>query len=166
MLSQLTPANVGQLQVAWVYHMKPAAAAGATPAPADAPVPPQGRGGRGSASGFSSGETTPLVINGVMYISTPYGRVVALDATSGAEIWTYAQSASTRGVEYWPGDGAHAAACPDGPTGAAPPVPPHGGGQPHLTCIRSERVLPHISKAFAQVSLGKPQQQHEQRRAR
>ena len=106
-VTQLTPANVGQLQVAWVYHMKPPAPAGTAPA-ADpgAGGPPQGRG-RGSASGFSSGETTPLVINGVMYVSTPYGRVVALDPTTGKEKWVFplpSGSPSTRGVEYFAGD--------------------------------------------------------------
>src|SRR5689334_13870649 len=61
-VTQLTPGNVGQLQVAWVYHMKPPPAPGA-PTPEAATAPPQGRGGRGNGSGFSSGETTPLVIN-------------------------------------------------------------------------------------------------------
>jgi quinoprotein glucose dehydrogenase len=108
-VAQLTPGNVGQLQVAWVYHMKPPAPAGAPQASADsgAAGPPQGRGGRGSGSGFSSGETTPLVINGVMYVSTPYGRVVALDPTTGKEKWVFplpSGSPSTRGVEYFAGD--------------------------------------------------------------
>src|SRR6187402_2499587 len=80
-LTQLTPANVAQLQPAWVYHMKPPAAPGAAPADPAAAGPP-GRGGRGGApGGFASGETTPLVINGTMYVTTPYGRVVALDPT-------------------------------------------------------------------------------------
>src|SRR4051812_37579794 len=56
-VSQVTPVNVGQLQLAWVYHMNPPAPAGAAATSADtsAAGPPQGRGGRGSASGFSSG---------------------------------------------------------------------------------------------------------------
>jgi quinoprotein glucose dehydrogenase len=90
-LTQITPANVGRLQAAWVYHMKPASGAGA---------------GSGSA-GFSAGETTPLVINGTMYVSTPYGRVVALDPTTGKEKWVFplpSGSPSTRGVEYFRGD--------------------------------------------------------------
>src|SRR4029453_5335788 len=42
-LTQITPANVSRLDVAWTYHMKPAAVPSATPAPA-----PEGRGrGRG-----------------------------------------------------------------------------------------------------------------------
>src|SRR5689334_16721816 len=68
-VTQLTPANVSQLQPAWVYHMK---AEGVT---ARGGGPGGGRGGgRGGASGFAAGETTPLVINGIMYVSTPYGR--------------------------------------------------------------------------------------------
>src|SRR6187549_2571345 len=33
-LTQITPANVNQLSVAWVYHMKPAAPAASSSAPA------------------------------------------------------------------------------------------------------------------------------------
>jgi quinoprotein glucose dehydrogenase len=95
-LTQINPANVTQLKVAWVYHMRPP---GVVPAEG-------GRGGR-NATGFSQSEVTPIVVNGVMYISTPYGRVVALDPTSGREIWTFESRASTRGLEYWPGDATH-----------------------------------------------------------
>ncbi len=44
-----------------------------------------------------------------MYVSTPYGRVVALDPTTGKEKWVFqlpSGKPSTRGVEYWPGDAA------------------------------------------------------------
>jgi quinoprotein glucose dehydrogenase len=34
-------------------------------------------------------EATPLVVDGVMYLSTPYNRVVALDPTSGRQLWAY-----------------------------------------------------------------------------
>ncbi len=34
-------------------------------------------------------EATPLMIGGVLYLSTPYNRVVALDAATGREIWSY-----------------------------------------------------------------------------
>ena len=105
-VTQITPANVSQLKVAWVYHMKPPVAA----------APRPGRRGRrrrrdeedaDGGSGFAPSETTPLVIDGVMYISTPFGRVVALDPTTGKEVWVLpgpAGGPSTRGVEYWPGD--------------------------------------------------------------
>jgi quinoprotein glucose dehydrogenase len=42
-----------------------------------------------------------------MYLSTPYSRVVAVEPSTGKEIWTFSLpsgGASTRGVEYWPGD--------------------------------------------------------------
>ncbi|HUA86295.1 MAG TPA: pyrroloquinoline quinone-dependent dehydrogenase [Bryobacteraceae bacterium] len=34
-------------------------------------------------------EDTPLMIDGVVYVTTPYNRVVALDAKSGKELWAY-----------------------------------------------------------------------------
>ena len=34
-------------------------------------------------------QTTPIVQNGVMYLSLPYNNVVALDATTGKELWRY-----------------------------------------------------------------------------
>ncbi len=103
-LTQLTPANVAKLEVAWVYHMRPAAPPAAPAAPA---TPPAGRGRGRGGTGFASSESTPLVIGGVMYTSTPYYRVAAIDATTGKEIWAFqlpSGNPSTRGVEYWPGD--------------------------------------------------------------
>jgi quinoprotein glucose dehydrogenase len=118
-LKQLTAANVSELQVAWVYHMKPASApstdgrasGAAANAPAGDTPPPAGQGGRGRGrgnAGFASSEVTPLVVNGIMYLSTPYYRVVAIEATTGKELWAFqlpSGNPSTRGVEYWPGDG-------------------------------------------------------------
>lgn len=65
-----------------------------------------GRFGRGG-TGFLVGEDTPLVVKGVMYIGTPYGRVTALDPTTGKQVWTYKLAGgepAARGVEYFPGD--------------------------------------------------------------
>ncbi len=49
------------------------------------------------------------MVDGVIYLPTPFSRVVALDASTGKQIWEYELSnndnASTRGVAYWPGDG-------------------------------------------------------------
>ena len=120
-LTEITPENVSKLKTAWVYHMKPAGVA--APAP-EAPMPgravgdnpePAG-GGRGrvrfSANGFRPSSVTPLVIDGVMYLSTPYSRVVAVDPVTGKEIWAYqlpSGNPSTRGVEFWGGDGKTAA---------------------------------------------------------
>ena len=57
--------------------------------------------------GFASSEDTPIVIKDVMYLSTPYGRVIALDAATGKERWAYqvphSDQPATRGVSYWPG---------------------------------------------------------------
>jgi len=55
-------------------------------------------------------ESTPLVIDGMLYLSTPSNRVVALDAESGQEIWQFDPQAGVsgqreffqhRGVAYW-----------------------------------------------------------------
>ncbi|WP_161815061.1 outer membrane protein assembly factor BamB family protein [Steroidobacter agaridevorans] len=89
-LAQITPANVHQLRPAWVYHMRPPAAAGQSP------------------SRLQHSQAIPLVVGGTMYLPTPYGRIVALDPSSGAEKWVFAlpnnDRASLRGVSYWSGD--------------------------------------------------------------
>ena len=80
-LSQINARNVAQLRRAWTYHT--------------------GETGR-------QFETTPLVISDTMYLTTQNQRVVALDAATGREIWTYdpkvARAREHRGVSYWPGD--------------------------------------------------------------
>jgi len=117
-LRQITPENVAKLKVAWVYHMRPAnftapplpqrANRNNAPAGDEPDAPTRGRGGRQFGSGFRPSEVTPLVIRGIMYITTPYSRIVAVDPVTGQEIWAYqlpSGSPSTRGLEYWPGDG-------------------------------------------------------------
>jgi quinoprotein glucose dehydrogenase len=88
-LDQITPANVSSLKVAWTYHMKP-----------------------GDTTRIATSETTPLVVDGVMYLGSPYGRIVALDPTSGKEIWSYklpgTDRPAPRGIAYWAGDKTHA----------------------------------------------------------
>ncbi len=123
-LTQITPENVGQLRVAWTYHMRPAgftggggmfptmegrgaggAVVGETP---EAP----GGGGRGRGrgmfgSGFRPSGDTPLVRDGIMYMATPYQRVVAVDPVTGNELWAFklpSGNPGTRGVEFWAGD--------------------------------------------------------------
>jgi len=100
-LKEVTPANVGKLHQAWVYHMRPAGYKVET-------FPGMSETMRKHfATGFSPSEATPLVVKGVMYIPTPYGRVVALDASTGSELWAYTMpprdQPATRGVAYWPG---------------------------------------------------------------
>lgn len=101
-LKQITPANVSQLRPAWTYHMRPENAA--TPQP---PISDTGDGPPLRLGRFIPSQATPLVVNGRMFLSTPYGRVVALDSATGRELWVYElpnhDQPSTRGVEYWPG---------------------------------------------------------------
>lgn len=120
-LKQITAQNVGQLKVAWVYHMRPPGFTGAARGPVvmegrgpggavlDEPdAPGRGRGRVQFGSGFRPSEVTPLVIGGIMYIATPYSRVAAVDPVNGKELWSYqlpSGNPSTRGLEYWAGDG-------------------------------------------------------------
>jgi len=57
-------------------------------------------------------ESTPIVIDGALYFSTPSNRVIALDAETGEEIWRFDPQAGRagprhffphRGVAYWHG---------------------------------------------------------------
>src|SRR5215203_1664176 len=34
-------------------------------------------------------ETTPLMVDGVLYVTTPYNNLAALDATTGKELWRF-----------------------------------------------------------------------------
>jgi glucose dehydrogenase len=60
----------------------------------------------GSITGGS--EVTPIVVGGVMYLTTSE-KIVALEADTGKEVWTYQPKGtpSRRAVAYWPGDGAN-----------------------------------------------------------
>ena len=68
-------------------------------------------------------ETTPLVRDGVMYLGTPLGRVIALDAATGRELWVFDPQIrrdigygdfANRGVTLWTDTRARAdAACRD-----------------------------------------------------
>ena len=64
-----------------------------------------GRGG-----GAVRDETTPLAVGGRLYVSTPFGGVRALDATTGAELWSFDPELdlsagygdpTNRGVSMW-----------------------------------------------------------------
>ncbi|MEQ8824416.1 MAG: PQQ-binding-like beta-propeller repeat protein [Filomicrobium sp.] len=41
-------------------------------------------------------QTTPLVENGIMYISTAFSHVIAVDAKTGSEVWRYRHSRRTK----------------------------------------------------------------------
>ena len=76
-LDQINTSNVKSLQQAWTFHT-------------------------GDKSGFF--ESTPLVIDGTMYVTAQNG-VVALDASTGTPLWKFESDGGTRrGLTYWPGD--------------------------------------------------------------
>ncbi len=53
--------------------------------------------GSAHAAGVGS---TPLVIDGVMCATSSFGRVYALDAASGKELWTYDPHSDGRWARY------------------------------------------------------------------
>jgi quinoprotein glucose dehydrogenase len=69
-LDQINRSNVSKLKVAWEWKT------GEAPLPEFKTTP-------------GNFEVTPIMIGGVLYLSTPYNRVVALDAESGRELWSY-----------------------------------------------------------------------------
>ncbi len=99
-LTQITPANVSKLRVAWVYHMKPANSVSSL----------QGQPGFNFIK-YHPSEDQPLVIGPTMYVATPYSQIVALDSATGRLIWKFnipgGDQCSLRGASYWPGDASH-----------------------------------------------------------
>ena len=93
-LTQIDGSNVNQLVRAWTYHMRPANPAS------------NGRSGAFAGAG-RAWEATPLVVGGVMYLTTAYNHVVALEPETGKEIWSTeikGGAPAMRGLEYWQGD--------------------------------------------------------------
>ena len=118
-LKQINAKNVARLQVAWTFDTRPAsppaAAAGTErPAAVESAIPPGeaeasrrgGRGEGGRAARVRNSEASPLMVDGVLYLGTPYNRVVALDPMTGKTIWEYEgdSAPATRGLAYWAGD--------------------------------------------------------------
>jgi len=62
-LTAITPANAGRLQAAWVYQIQ-------------------------QPGKFS---TSPLVIDGILYITEPGGDVTALDGRTGRPVWRFSR---------------------------------------------------------------------------
>jgi len=90
-LNQINRDNVAYLRKAWEYHT-------------------------GDFSDGSDGrpettfQATPILVDGALYLATVYGRVIALNPETGAELWTYDPSVdatvkrgeyANRGVTYW-----------------------------------------------------------------
>ena len=69
-LDQINRENVKDLKVKWVYQMRTTHVV----------------------------ETTPLVVDGVMYFTEPPSNVVAVDAETGREYWRYRRAMARR---YW-----------------------------------------------------------------
>src|SRR5215813_11691002 len=63
-LSQITPANVAKLQVAWTWDAH-------------------------EAFKDSEMQSNPIVVDGVLFATTPKMHVVALDARTGREVWKF-----------------------------------------------------------------------------
>ena len=79
-LGQINTRNVARLERAWTYHT----------------------GERGRAF-----ETTPIMVDNVLYFSTQNEKIVALDPESGKELWKFdpkANGREQRGLAWWPGD--------------------------------------------------------------
>jgi quinate dehydrogenase (quinone) len=93
-LTQINPQNVTHLKQAWIYHTGEVT-----------------RGDRSTERHrIAPFESTPLVIDGVLYFTTPSSRVIALDAETGNEIWKFDPQAGlpgprrfhqNRGIAYW-----------------------------------------------------------------
>lgn len=84
-LDQINRTNVVALRVAWTYHT-----------------------GDGLANGRSEIQATPVVVDGVLYTTTPSLAVVALRADSGTLMWRFdpfenrrRESHVNRGIAYW-----------------------------------------------------------------
>jgi quinoprotein glucose dehydrogenase len=86
--AQITPANVGDLHVAWTYRT----------------------GDYATGDGPTRFEATPLFVGGTLYVATPFGRVIALDPATGVERWAYDGRVdlsghygdfATRGLSTW-----------------------------------------------------------------
>src|SRR6516162_11180321 len=91
-LTQINRSNVQELKVAWVYH---------TGDVSDGTKHPR----------KSAFETTPIMVDGTLYFSTAFNRVIALDPETGAERWSYdpkidldgrySEGLINRGVSSW-----------------------------------------------------------------
>jgi len=69
-LKQINTSNVGRLKVAWTFN---------TGEISDGKTLPV----------RSAFETTPIVVDGVLYLTTPFNRLIALDPETGAQKWAF-----------------------------------------------------------------------------
>jgi quinoprotein glucose dehydrogenase len=69
-LTQINRENVSKLKVAWVFHTGDISDGS----------------GRPKRSGL---ETTPLLVDGILYLTSPFNRVFAVDPETGKQLWVY-----------------------------------------------------------------------------
>jgi glucose dehydrogenase len=90
-LKEINRGNIQRLRPAWIFHTGDVSDGTRWP----------------TRSAF---EATPLVVDGVMYVTTPFSRVIALDPESGKELWSFdprldrTESANlfiNRGAAFW-----------------------------------------------------------------
>ncbi len=80
-LKQITPANVTELERAWVYHTR------------DLPSPKTGHNRYGA-------ETTPLKVGDTLYLCSAMNILIAVDASSGKELWRYDPEVPQKSIPY------------------------------------------------------------------
>ena len=94
-LTEITRDNVARLRIAWTYQ--------------------HGDFWKGrfplAVNGGTAAESTPIVVDGRLFFTTPANRVIALDPETGRELWSfdpqlergrnYANMWINRGVAYW-----------------------------------------------------------------
>ena len=91
-LSQINRNNVNKLRAVWTYRTGDVADGSRT-------------------AETSQFEATPITVEGTLYLSTPFNRVIALDPETGTERWTfdpkldvsvpYGDGLTSRGVSTW-----------------------------------------------------------------
>src|SRR5437016_3586007 len=93
-LSQINRENVTRLKIAWVYRTGEAES-------------------NTAARKKAAFEATPIFVEGTLYLSTPFNRVIALDPVKGTARWTYDpkinlssdfSEVTCRGVSCWVGE--------------------------------------------------------------
>ncbi|MDB5850665.1 MAG: rane-bound PQQ-dependent dehydrogenase, glucose/quinate/shikimate family [Rhodoferax sp.] len=142
-LGQITPQNVDGLKVAWQYRSGDM----------------RGHPGDPEETTF---QVTPLKVGNSLYLCTPHQSVIALDATTGAELWRYdpqiqselaLQHLTCRGLSYQPPPAPGTAA----PASATPAAPPATSNQPTLPqAAASARSTPNCpAKLFMPTADGR-----------
>ncbi|MEN8182475.1 MAG: pyrroloquinoline quinone-dependent dehydrogenase [Myxococcota bacterium] len=95
-LAQINRDNVDRLQLVWTWET------------GEEPIPRYKTPARGQdAVRPGPFEATPLMIGDTLYLSTPYNRVVALDADTGTDLWSYDPRAWEWGRVYQSADFMH-----------------------------------------------------------